>query len=195
MGENCGPHSPPDCQQETGTYKYRGTNAGAVYVFAYSGTTWLQEFKLLPSSSKSYDAFGSAVAIDGQTLLVGSDMGDGLRENTGAAYFYSPSLLTYYQGSFIRKSASAFAPFTGEVELDAILATCLILVPAAMASVWWYLKFRKSNLNSDRSQLPTDSQHSSFAPWSAHGVFDESQRGLNVRSGSTVIGGKSRPSA
>ena len=149
----------------------------------------MQEFKLLPHRSEAYDAFGCSLALYEDVLLVGADMADGAQENSGAAYFYAPPSMSPVEYRPKIRKHSEFAPFTGEVELDAILATCLILVPAAMASVWWYLRFRKGSLSADRAPLPTDSQHSSFAPWSAHGVFDDSSRGLNVRSTSAVTRG------
>src|SRR5262245_6016441 len=49
-------------------------NAGAVYVFTRSGTTWAQQAYLKASSPDADDDFGRAVAIsqDGNTLAVGA---------------------------------------------------------------------------------------------------------------------------
>jgi len=122
------------------------------------------------------------VALYEDVLLVGADMADSsFMQNTGAAFFYAPPSMSPIESFRIKKASGSYAPITGEVELDAILATCLILVPAAMASVWWYLRFRKNNTPpDDRQMLPQDSTHSdaaSFVPWSAHGVIDDSSRG------------------
>lgn len=82
-GENCGPNSPPDCEKYEGEYSYRGASTGSVYVFARSGSTWLQEFKLIADGSASYDSFGKSVAMHENVVFVGADMADGMEENTG----------------------------------------------------------------------------------------------------------------
>ncbi len=46
--------------------------AGAVYVFVRTGTAWAQEARLTVSDSAQHDAFGSSVALDGDTLLAGA---------------------------------------------------------------------------------------------------------------------------
>jgi uncharacterized RmlC-like cupin family protein len=48
------------------------TWAGAAYVFKRTGTTWAQEAYLKASNAEEYDAFGSSVAIDGDTVVVGA---------------------------------------------------------------------------------------------------------------------------
>ena len=48
------------------------TGAGAVYVFQRTGTTWQQVARLVAPVRRNYDAFGQSVAIQGDTLLVGS---------------------------------------------------------------------------------------------------------------------------
>ena len=45
---------------------------GAVYVFVRSGTAWTQEARLTASDSAPHDAFGSSVALDGDTLIAGA---------------------------------------------------------------------------------------------------------------------------
>lgn len=46
------------------------TSAGAVYIFSRSGSVWTQKAKLVASDVTDYANFGSALAIDGDTLLV-----------------------------------------------------------------------------------------------------------------------------
>jgi hypothetical protein len=46
--------------------------AGAVYVFRRAGTTWTQEAYLKASNSGLWDQFGYAVALSGDTLVVGA---------------------------------------------------------------------------------------------------------------------------
>ena len=173
-GHNCGPNSPPDCEQFEGHYSYRGASAGAAYVFANSGSTWLQEYKLLPNGSAAYDAFGKSVAIHENVIFVGADMADGILENTGAAYIYAPPTMSPTKK---KPSSSGFLEITGSVELDALLLVCLIVIPAAIGSVWYYTNFKKNRMTADRMPVSTDSQHGSVAPWSMHGAFEDSSRG------------------
>jgi hypothetical protein len=48
--------------------------AGAVYVFVRNGTAWTEEAKLTPSDGAPFDAFGTSIALDTDTLLVGAPM-------------------------------------------------------------------------------------------------------------------------
>lgn len=72
-------------------------NAGAAYVFVRSGTTWALEQQLMPSgtnSRNSSDAFGSSIAIDADTVIVGSpyhnydETGATNLSDAGAAFIY-----------------------------------------------------------------------------------------------------------
>lgn len=184
-GENCGPNSPPDCQQYQGYYNYRGASAGAAYVFARSGVSWNQEFKLLPNSSSEYDAFGSAVDIHENVLFIGAYQADGETQNTGAAYLYAPPTMSPSQPTSAKNSGGTTFVVTGEAKLDALLAVCLILVPACIAGVWYYTNMKKNEEPSRDAHMPvsTDSQHGSVAPWSMHGAFDDSSRGSSTSRG------------
>ncbi|MBN1672892.1 MAG: hypothetical protein JXR37_17740 [Kiritimatiellae bacterium] len=66
-----------------------GTDAGAAYVFARSGTNWLEQAVLLASDRSEYDYFGDAVAVEGDTLVVGAWQADNAGANfSGAAYVF-----------------------------------------------------------------------------------------------------------
>lgn len=47
-------------------------DAGSVYVFVRSGTTWTQQAKLLAPDGHEHDYFGDTVAISGDTIVVGA---------------------------------------------------------------------------------------------------------------------------
>jgi hypothetical protein len=51
-----------------------GSGAGAVYVFVRSGSVWTQEARLVAADSAQRDGFGSSVALDADTLLVGAPL-------------------------------------------------------------------------------------------------------------------------
>ena len=48
------------------------SGSGAVYVFIRSGGTWVQQAYLKASNSGVNDQFGSALAISGDTIVVGA---------------------------------------------------------------------------------------------------------------------------
>ncbi len=73
-------------------------NAGSAYVFTKSGTAWLSTgtaAKLTASDSAASDQFGSSVAVDGDTVVVGASQGDSADAggnsitDSGAAYVYT----------------------------------------------------------------------------------------------------------
>ena len=74
-----------------------GTNAGAAYIFTRDGTTWTQQAKIQASDAKAGLIFGSAVAIDGDTVVVGADNGHPTLSYAGALYVFTRSGTTWTQ--------------------------------------------------------------------------------------------------
>jgi hypothetical protein len=62
--------------------------AGSAYVFTFSGTTWKEQQKLLPSDSGVDDSFGISVSLDGNTALIGA-MDEISHDDSGAAYVFT----------------------------------------------------------------------------------------------------------
>jgi hypothetical protein len=70
------------------------TNAGAVYIFTRSGSTWTQQAKIQAYDAQASGWFGNYVDIsnDGNTVIIGADNTDsGSISEAGAAYIYKPS--------------------------------------------------------------------------------------------------------
>ncbi len=68
-----------------------GTDQGAVYVFYRNqggADNWGQVRKISASDKANSDGFGFSVAIDGQTIIAGSDGEDGAGTDRGAAYIF-----------------------------------------------------------------------------------------------------------
>lgn len=63
---------------------------GAAYVFTESGGTWAQTAKLVGNNIGIYSYFGSSVAIDGTTAMVGAD-GYTVNNNQGSVYVFNQS--------------------------------------------------------------------------------------------------------
>ena len=62
---------------------------GAAYVFVRSQGTWTEQARLLAPDGDGFDLFGSAVALDGNTAVVGARAADlGSQMRRGAAYVF-----------------------------------------------------------------------------------------------------------
>lgn len=65
-----------------------GFSSGAAYVFVRHGTGWVQQAKLTANDAAQYAAFGTSVALDGDTAVVGAPSADTTAPNTGAVYTF-----------------------------------------------------------------------------------------------------------
>ncbi len=66
-----------------------GLNAGSAYVFVRSANTWTQQTKLTASDAAPNDSFGNAVALDGDTALIGANSDDNAGgADAGSAYVF-----------------------------------------------------------------------------------------------------------
>ncbi|MDB4347911.1 FG-GAP repeat protein, partial [bacterium] len=86
------------------------TNAGALYVFTRSGTTWSQQAKLTASDPDTSHYFGSVAAISGDTIIVGVQSHDGdssTQSSGGAAYIFTRSGTTWSQQAKIHNTGNA----------------------------------------------------------------------------------------
>lgn len=72
----------------------KNSRTGAAYVFARSGKAWSEQAKLTASDAAKADAFGVAVAISGNTVVVGAS---GKKSDTGAAYVFARAGRTWSQ--------------------------------------------------------------------------------------------------
>ncbi len=66
-----------------------GPESGGAYVYRFDGSTWHQEQELLPGDGAAFDGFGRAVAVAGDTAVIGAWFDD--NENgidAGSVYAY-----------------------------------------------------------------------------------------------------------
>jgi autotransporter-associated beta strand protein/surface protein len=91
------------------------SNSGAAYVFTRSGTTWSQQAYLKASQVTLSDRFGFSVGVSGDTIVVGKPLDDSsttginstpdeLANNSGAAYVFTRSGLTWSQQAYLKAS-------------------------------------------------------------------------------------------
>ncbi|MBL8694107.1 MAG: FG-GAP repeat protein [Planctomycetes bacterium] len=99
-------------------YDNSAPSAGASYVFIRNSSTWSQEAYLKASNADAGDGFGAAVAIDGDTIVVGSSQEssnatsvngnqfDNSSQRAGAAYVFSRTGSTWSQQVYLKASNS-----------------------------------------------------------------------------------------
>ena len=71
----------------------RGKNSGSAYLFSRSGTKWTEQTKFTAGDGVASDNFGWAVAVDGDTSMVGSLNHDYAASDSGAVYFFKGSIV------------------------------------------------------------------------------------------------------
>lgn len=84
-------------------------DSGAVYVFNRSVSSWTQQARLTASDAQTGDGLGFDVAIEGDTLLAGADMGDDDvrgQSDSGAAYVFTRSGPTWTEAAKLTASDS-----------------------------------------------------------------------------------------
>ncbi|GEM_PF-2892454 len=90
--------------------------AGAAWIFRYNGSSWVEEAKLLAGDPSYGDHFGSAVAIQGNSLLVGAsgEGDDSLRKfGIGSVYAFDWNGQTWAQSQKFRALKAADQSFFG----------------------------------------------------------------------------------
>lgn len=96
----------------------RAGNTGAAYVFLRSGNTWTQQQILAASDGGSGDFFGDAVAVSGNTALVGAPLNP-KPTRQGAAYVFARSGTTWSeQQKLTASNGASFDNFGISVAID-----------------------------------------------------------------------------
>ncbi len=72
-----------------------GVDSGSAYVFTRTGTSWTQQAKLVASDSAAGDWFGNAVALSGNTAFIGACCDDDNGVDSGSAYMFTKTDLTF----------------------------------------------------------------------------------------------------
>jgi hypothetical protein len=66
-------------------------NTGSAYLFSRSGVTWTEQARLIASDGGRNHLFGSSLAVDGSTVVVGAWGADGNVTGAGSAYVFTES--------------------------------------------------------------------------------------------------------
>lgn len=91
-------------------------DAGAIYVFERSGTTWTEIEKLVAGDGQGGDALGSSVGLDATTLIAGAPF---VGSNAGAAYVFTDGPTGWTQQAKLVEDGPVFADrFGASVAID-----------------------------------------------------------------------------
>jgi hypothetical protein len=88
-------------------------DTGSAYVFERSGGSWVQSEKLTASDAAVWDYFGISVAIDGNTIVVGSYGDDDNGFDSGSAYVFERSGDSWVQSEKLIGSNTATGDLFG----------------------------------------------------------------------------------
>jgi hypothetical protein len=95
------------------------SDAGSVYVYVFDGSTWRFQAKLLASDAAAGDHFGVAVAVSGDTLLVGADLDSDNGTWSGSAYVFERQGGQWTERQKLLPSTpSSYAHFGAAVGID-----------------------------------------------------------------------------
>ncbi len=84
-----------------------GSASGSAYIFRRTGSTWVQEQKLLASNGAAADLFGYSVAVYGALAVVGAYQDDDNGINFGSAYVFRFNGSTWIEETELYGSDSA----------------------------------------------------------------------------------------
>ena len=99
------------------------TGAGAAYVFRRTGTGWIQEAMLREQTPETNDFFGDAVAVSGDTILIGIPGDDDRAPNAGSASVFVRSGTTWnYQARLVGSLSSSSESLGRRIVLEGDVA-------------------------------------------------------------------------
>ena len=89
-----------------------GFFSGAVYVFTFDGSNWIQQQKLHAQDASESASFGFHVALDGDTLVVGAPQDQVGNHTLGAAYVFTRNSHGWLQDrKLVAKDSDVFDGF------------------------------------------------------------------------------------
>ena len=87
---------------------------GAAYVFERTGAGWMQTAQLIGGDTADGDFFGNAVAIDGDTVLIGARGDDDAGSRSGSAYVFERAATGWVQTQKLAPNPAAANDAFGE---------------------------------------------------------------------------------
>jgi hypothetical protein len=92
----------------------KGSDAGAAYLFQWTGSDWVQRAKVVASDGASGDVFGSAVALDGDYAVVGEPYDNNQKgTDAGSIYVFRRNGTSWIQDAKLIASDGASSDYFG----------------------------------------------------------------------------------
>ena len=132
-----------------------GPDAGAAHVFLRSGTTWIEQQKLMASDAEMDDHFGDKVGISGDTMVIAASLADTPAFNAGAAYVFVRTGTTWIeQQKLVPSDAAMFNQFGSAVAVsgDTIVVGAYIASTPSGANAGKAYVFVRSGTTSTQQQ-------------------------------------------
>ncbi len=95
-----------------------GTEAGAIYIYDWLGTTWGNEQKIIASDGAANDWFGNSVDISGNRVIVGAPKNDENGTDSGATYIYEWNGSSWDESKFPVSDFANYDYFGWDVAID-----------------------------------------------------------------------------
>jgi len=90
-----------------------GSISGSAYVFTRSGGTWMHQAKLNATDGAEFDWFGYSVSVDGNTAVISANRDDDAGSNSGSAYVFTRSGITWTQQAKLNATDGAAGDYFG----------------------------------------------------------------------------------
>jgi FG-GAP repeat len=95
------------------------SGAGSMYVYAMADGVWTQQAKVVQSDGDVGDSFGTSLAIDGETAVVGSPFDSDLGLASGSAYVFTRTGTVWtQQAKLLPDGVSTFEMFGNSVSIS-----------------------------------------------------------------------------
>ncbi len=133
-----------------------GNDSGSAYVFVRSGTLWSEQAKLVAGDAAPSDQFGWAVALSGDTAVVGAPFDDDAGLESGSAYVFVRSGTTWSeQAKLVSSDLAAADRFAWSVAAsgDTAVVGAYADDDAGTASGSAYVFVRSGTLWSEQAKL------------------------------------------
>ncbi|MFX0194871.1 MAG: Ig-like domain-containing protein [Candidatus Hodarchaeota archaeon] len=140
-------------------YDEKLDNVGAAYLFSWDETAaaWSERAQLTASDGAKGDLFGWAVAISGDTVIVGANNADARGDYSGEAYVFvfEPPVAEDVSVSGEEDTLLIWTP--GVSDPDSEVLSCAIVTPPAHGSAWVAVNGSEGTYTPDPDYYGTDS--------------------------------------
>ena len=100
-------------------HRFVGSASGAVYLFEFNGTAWVQRQKFVASDTAGSDQFGSALALENRRLVVGAPLHNSNGSASGAVYIFERATTTWIErAKLIGSDTNAGDRLGGSISID-----------------------------------------------------------------------------